>query len=129
VPDPVTAAGPRVRRVRIATDRGPLEIAVPGAVPPAGAPAAVRPARTRDPLGGAAAAAPPPTAPMDATVVAVPVAVGATVAAGDVLVVLEAMKMEIEVRAALAGTVVAVHVTPGSPVAAGAVLATLGPLS
>jgi biotin carboxyl carrier protein len=56
----------------------------------------------------------------------VPAGVGSVVATGDVLVVLEAMKMEIEVRAPHAGTVAAVHVAAGDPVAAGAPLVTLG---
>ena len=124
-PDPGMPAGPWVRRVRIATDHGPVEIDVPIASPPAGAPSTTRPARAGGPAAGTAGADAPPSAPMDATVVAVPVAVGAEVAAGEVLVVLEAMKMEIEIRAAGAGTVTAVHVTPGSPVAAGAVLVTI----
>jgi urea carboxylase len=47
------------------------------------------------------------------------VAPGATVEAGDVLLVIESMKMEISVTAPCAGTVNAVHVAPGSPVRAG----------
>ena len=116
---PTVAAGsaPRTRRVRIATDRGPVEIAIPSR--------AERSERAHaDPSGrGGATAGTAPTAPMDAIVVDVPVAVGAAVSAGDVLVVLEAMKMETEVRAPVAGTVSAVHVSPGSSVAAGTVLA------
>jgi urea carboxylase len=49
----------------------------------------------------------------------VKVAPGDTVAAGDVLLVIESMKMEISVCAPCAGTVAAIHVTPGSPVRAG----------
>jgi acetyl-CoA/propionyl-CoA carboxylase biotin carboxyl carrier protein len=59
---------------------------------------------------------------MDATVVAVPVAVGQEVAAGDVVAVLEAMKMEMEIRAGAAGRVTEVLVAPGESVGAGAVL-------
>jgi biotin carboxyl carrier protein len=44
----------------------------------------------------------------------------------DVLVVLEAMKMEHRIEAPVAGTVGAVHVAPGDVVAAGAELVTIG---
>ncbi|WP_214405267.1 acetyl/propionyl/methylcrotonyl-CoA carboxylase subunit alpha [Pseudonocardia lacus] len=129
-PDPArrpAPAGRRVRRVRIATDRGPVEIAIPAAAPPPGAPTTTRPARAESAAGSSEGPDGPPTAPMDATVVAVPVEAGTEVGAGDVLVVLEAMKMEIEVRAARAGTVTAVHVAPGTPVAAGTTLAAVTP--
>lgn len=60
-------------------------------------------------------------APMPATVAKLHVAAGDAVAAGDVLLVLEAMKMELPVRAGRDGTVRAVHcrvgelVQPGVP--------------
>jgi glutaconyl-CoA/methylmalonyl-CoA decarboxylase subunit gamma len=63
--------------------------------------------------------------PMPGRVVKVLVAKGDTVEAGHGLVVLEAMKMENEVRAKLAGTVAEVHVTPGSAVEGNAKLITL----
>jgi urea carboxylase len=44
---------------------------------------------------------------------------GETVEAGDVLLVIESMKMEISVCAPVAGTVGEIHVAPGSPVRAG----------
>jgi len=44
---------------------------------------------------------------------------GDTVAAGDVLLVIESMKMEISVCAPCAGTIAQIHVAPGSPVRAG----------
>jgi biotin carboxyl carrier protein len=53
------------------------------------------------------------TAPMPATVTAVHVAAGDRVMRGDVLIVLEAMKMELPVRAPGDGTVAAVHCRPG----------------
>ncbi|MCQ4349064.1 urea carboxylase [Pseudomonas stutzeri] len=49
----------------------------------------------------------------------VQVAEGATVAAGDVLVILESMKMEIPLTAPVGGVVREVRVQPGSPVRAG----------
>ncbi|MCY4728360.1 ATP-grasp domain-containing protein [Nocardioides sp. STR2] len=62
-------------------------------------------------------------APMPGTVVAVKVAVGDAVAAGDVVLVLEAMKMQHTVTAPHDGTVTEINVEPGSQVASGEVLA------
>ncbi|WP_313337618.1 acetyl/propionyl/methylcrotonyl-CoA carboxylase subunit alpha [Pseudomonas oryzihabitans] len=59
------------------------------------------------------------TAPMNASVVAVSVAVGDTVEAGAPLVVLEAMKMEHSIRAPRAGVVGALLCSPGELVAEG----------
>ena len=53
------------------------------------------------------------TSPMPATVVAVNVGAGDAVARGQILIVLEAMKMELPVRAPGDGTVAAVHCGPG----------------
>ena len=53
------------------------------------------------------------TAPMPATVVAIKVGPGDSVRAGDTLIVLEAMKMELPVRAPGDGTVTAIHCRPG----------------
>jgi len=74
----------------------------------------------------AAAAGPAPlVAPMPGLIVRVQVAVGDRVAAGQGLVVMEAMKMENELRAAVGGTVRAVHAAPGAAVNKGAVLVEL----
>jgi len=62
------------------------------------------------------------TAPMPGKVVSVAVAAGDRVEAGQVVVVLEAMKMETGVTTPGAGTVTAVHVAAGETVDAGAVL-------
>lgn len=62
-------------------------------------------------------------APMPGAVVRVSVTQGQPVAAGDEVLVLEAMKMEHRVFAPTAGTVTSVAVTPGDQVAAGTVLA------
>jgi biotin carboxyl carrier protein len=50
---------------------------------------------------------------MPGLVVDVPVAEGQPVATGEVLVILESMKMEQELRAEWGGTVRSVHVQPG----------------
>lgn len=70
----------------------------------------------------------PLVAPMPGLVVRVAVAVGDQVTAGQGLVVIEAMKMENELRSASAGVVTAVRAVAGQPVDKGAVLVELGPL-
>lgn len=65
------------------------------------------------------------TAPMNASVVAVSVAVGDAVEAGAPLVVLEAMKMEHSIRAPRAGVVAALFCSPGELVAEGTPLVEL----
>ena len=62
-------------------------------------------------------------APMPGTVVKVLAEQGSEVAAGDPVLVLEAMKMQHTVSAPGAGTVTEIHVQPGVQVAAGEVLA------
>ena len=75
----------------------------------------------------AAAAGPAPlVAPMPGLVIGVRVAVGDEVSAGQGLVVMEAMKMENELRAGSAGTVRRIAVEPGTAVEKGAVLVELG---
>ena len=64
-------------------------------------------------------------APLPGTVLAVLVEVGQSVAEGEALVKLEAMKMEYTIRAAAAGVVTAIHYTPGDSVTAGQALVIL----
>ena len=54
------------------------------------------------------------------------VSAGDTVAEGDVLMVLEAMKMETEVKSPFAGTVQSVDVAQGDKVVTGQTLVTIG---
>jgi 3-methylcrotonyl-CoA carboxylase alpha subunit len=62
------------------------------------------------------------TTPLPGVVVAVPVTVGQVVAAGEVLMVIEAMKMEHTITAPHAGTVDAIHFARGDRVPEGASL-------
>lgn len=79
-------------------------------------------------LSGASAAPQGPAplkAPMPGLVVRVNVQPGDQVHAGQGLVVIEAMKMENELRSTAAGRVKTVHATPGMPVEKGALLVEL----
>ena len=68
----------------------------------------------------------PVVAPIPGKVLKVAVSPGQTVEEGDVIVVLEAMKMEMQVTADVGGTVTHVSITPGVQVIAGQTLAYLG---
>ena len=65
---------------------------------------------------------------MPGLIVRVEVTAGQRVEAGAGLVVVEAMKMENELRASRPGVVETVHVAAGQAVEKGAALVTLGPL-
>ena len=67
--------------------------------------------------------------PLQAQVVQWLVAAGESVATGDVLVILEAMKMEHEIRALQAGRLAELYFQAGETVGEGEVLGTLAPLS
>ncbi|GAA2952620.1 acetyl-CoA carboxylase biotin carboxylase subunit [Kitasatospora cinereorecta] len=78
-------------------------------------------------LSGAAAGADTLAAPMPGTVTVVKVAVGDEVAAGQSLLVVEAMKMEHVISAPHAGTVTELDVTAGATVALDQILAVVTP--
>ena len=86
-------------------------VAAPKAAPKAAAPAAA---------GGTTV-----TASVPGKVFKVEASVGQAVKAGDNIIILEAMKMEIPVVAPQDGTVASIDVAVGDPVEAGALLATL----
>jgi len=97
------------------------DISAVGMAPIAGAPVA--------PIAASAATAPsggePVTAPLAGNIWKVHATPGLSVQEGDVLLILEAMKMETEVRASKAGTVGSVSVKEGDAVAVGDNLLTL----
>lgn len=90
----------------------------PVAAPIAPKPAVPKPAAVTE---GATAV----NAPMPGTLLKVLVKAGDTVKAGDVVCVLEAMKMENEIPAPADGTVASVHVKVGDTVASGDTLVSL----
>lgn len=65
-------------------------------------------------------------APLPGTISSINVKVGDTVAVGDVVIVLEAMKMQNNIEAENAGTVTSITVNQGDSVMEGAVLLTIG---
>jgi acetyl-CoA/propionyl-CoA carboxylase biotin carboxyl carrier protein len=81
--------------------------------------------RKRGGTGHSAASGDAVTAPMQGTVVKVAVEEGQEVAAGDLIVVLEAMKMENPVTAHKGGIVTGLSVAPGAAITQGHVLAEL----
>lgn len=93
------------------------------AAAPAPAPAAPAPAPAAAPSPAANGGA--VVSPMPGSILDVHVKPGDTVAEGQVVVTLEAMKMEIEVKAENAGVVSAVNVKKGDMVESGSVLVTL----
>ncbi|MEG0829923.1 MAG: biotin/lipoyl-containing protein [Anaerovoracaceae bacterium] len=98
----------------------PSAVAAPApAAPVAAAPAAAAP--KAPPAAGAEVV----SSPMPGTILDVKVTPGQVVSAGDILVILEAMKMENEIMAAADGTVDTVPVVKGASVEVGDVLVTM----
>ena len=89
--------------------------------PPPAAPAAA-PAQPAAPAG----AGTPVKAPLPGTIIEVKVQVGQQVNVGDVVLVLEAMKMQNNIEAEYAGTVTSITVKQGDTVMEGSVLLTIG---
>ena len=101
-------------------------IAAPVAAPVAAPAAAPAPAPAPAPAAAVAAGETAVKSPMPGNIFKVECSVGQSVKAGDVLVVLEAMKMEIEVSAPVDGTVKAVSAVVGTAVNTDDLLVTLG---
>ncbi len=101
----------------------PVAPAAAAPVAAAAAPAAPTAAPAAAAVTGAGEAI---TAPMPGTILKVNVNQGDKVTAGQVLIVLEAMKMENEILAPRAGTITQVVTSKGSNVDTGAVLLMLG---
>lgn len=78
--------------------------------------------------GGAEGGADTLVAPMPGSVVAVNVEAGASVSAGQIMMVIESMKLETAIKAPRDGIVATAHVTAGKTFNKGAALITLAPL-
>ncbi|MCB5274256.1 2-oxoglutarate carboxylase small subunit [Arthrobacter sp. SO5] len=119
-------AGER-QRVVVEVGGKRLEVVLPASLGSGGGANAVKPAKAkkRSRGGGAVAAASGNalTSPMQGTIVKVAVVEGALVAEGDLVVVLEAMKMEQPLTAHRAGIVIGLSASAGETVSAGAVIA------
>lgn len=92
---------------------------------PAAAPKAAPAAPKAAPKAAGAAGSVTVAAPMRGKILAVKAAAGQAVKKGDVLAVLEAMKMENDIVAPQDGTVASVNVAVGETVETGATIATL----
>ena len=106
-----------LKKVRIET---PKPVARPAAAP---APAAAAPAAA--PVAAAGAGS-PVKAPLPGTITEVKVNVGDTVKPGDVVLVLEAMKMQNNIESEYEGTVTSILAKQGETVMEGATLMTIG---
>ena len=129
-PEPAAAAAAAKAKVVVEVNGKRMEVVVPaglGAVNGAAAPAQpARPVRRRT-TGGTAGGAKAPagealTSPMQGTISHVAVADGDVVQAGDLVVVLEAMKMEQPLAAHRAGTVRSLNAEVGATVTSGSTL-------
>lgn len=104
-----------------------MEVSLPemgGAAKPAAKPAS-KSRKSRSSRASAKAGGDELTSPMQGTIVKVAVSDGDTVAEGDLVLVLEAMKMEQPITAHKAGKISGLSAKPGDTVTSGAVLATI----
>ena len=131
-PDQDEAGEVTERDYKVEVDGRLHEVKVIGAAAPAGsapAPDARRPPKRERSGGSAGGGASGPTlaSPLQGTVLKVAVEKGAEVAEGDLVCVIEAMKMENEITAHTAGKVTDLAVSEGGSVNAGDPLATIEP--
>lgn len=116
--------------VQVEENASGAPIAAPVAAPAAAPAPAAQAAAPAAPAAAAPVAAPAADAevvssPMPGTILDIKVTAGSKVSKGDVLVVLEAMKMENDIVAAHDATVAAIHVQKGDSVESGSALVSL----
>lgn len=108
----------------------PVYAAAPAPVAASAAPAAAptpaaAPAPATTPAAGGSTGSVKINAPMPGKILNVKASVGQTVKKGDVLIILEAMKMENEIVSPQDGVVATINVTAGQSVESGVLLASL----
>lgn len=106
-------------------EKGAGASSAPAAAPAPAAPAAPAPAPKAAPAAGGSEGSVQVTAPMPGKILSVKASVGADVKKGEVILLLEAMKMENEVVAPQDGKVASINVNSGDMVESGDVLATM----
>ena len=121
------SSGPQTYTLNVNGKQYVVEVAEGGDITQvqASEPAVPAPAAAAAAPAAQAASGEPVSAPLAGNIFKVNVSVGDSVAEGDVVIILEAMKMETEIRAHQAGTVSAVKVKEGDSVSVGDVLITL----
>jgi biotin carboxyl carrier protein len=102
------------------------DVSVPAAAPAAAPAPAVEAAPAPVAAAPAAAEGEQVNSPMPGNILAVNVNVGDTVKAGQVLMILEAMKMENEIMAGVDGKIVSLNVQKGASVETGTLLCVIG---
>lgn len=119
------------RPIQATVNQRTYQVDVPEQTAQPAAPSPVQPAAAPPPAVSPAIPTPAPavgskaiSAPMPGDILAVEVQPGSNVCAGDVICVLEAMKMKNMIRSPRAGIIASVDVTPGQAVDYGAVLVT-----
>lgn len=105
---------------------GSPKVQTPLAATPVAKPAATQPAETPSVSAAAPTAGTSVKAPLPGTITDIRVQVGQQVNAGDIVLVLEAMKMQNNIEAETSGKVTSILVKQGDSVMEGSVLLTIG---
>ena len=111
--------------VEMVADAVAAPVAAPAPAAPKAAPAAAAPVTAAPSLSPAAVGAKTVTAPLPGSITKISVKVGDTVAAGDTVLMMEAMKMENSISAEFGGTVKAILCKEGDQVQSGQALVEL----